>query len=51
MRGGAKNREYLVEWCEPGAPNTWEKADDVTERLKELFHVDRTLTGKRRKRL
>ena len=51
VRGGAKNREYLVEWSEPGAAATWEKADDVSERLKELFHVNRTLTGKRRKRL
>ena len=48
LQGG--HRLYRVVWEEETASPTWEKAEDISPKLIEEYHIKRTLTGKVRKR-
>ena len=44
-----KTKYYKVKWADPDAAQTWEKEDDITDILKQNYHIKRTLKGKVRK--
>ena len=48
MKGGKKY--YRVKWTNENVKPTWELSSDVSEPLKIQFHINRTMTGRRRKK-
>ena len=50
MKRKGKDILYKIKWKDPKYPHSWIPAQDVSEALKDNYHVRRTLTGKLRKR-
>ena len=50
MKRKGKEIWYKIKWKDPKYPHSWIQAQDVSEALKDNYHVRRTLTGRLRKR-
>jgi len=42
-------RLYKIKWDDPKWPASWERDRDVSQALKDVFHLSYTCTGKKRK--
>lgn len=51
MKIAGTKRYYLVLWKDKSYKPTWIIADDVSEYLKRIFHIDHTLQGRKRKKI
>jgi hypothetical protein len=43
-------RHYRVKWANPTFPNEWIQENDVSDYLKQCYHITHTQAGKSRKR-
>ena len=47
-----KGRQVFYKVCwKNGHKPTWEKSEDISDKLKQIYHINRTLTGAKRKRI
>ena len=45
VKGSGPNKMYKVQWKGPEFSPSWERAENVSEFLKEQFHIRKTQTG------
>ena len=47
-----KGRQVFYKVCwKNGHKPTWEESEDISDKLKQIYHINRTLTGAKRKRI